>query len=223
MVFKRRKPLPWGRRITDAIYPRTGWRRAFEYFGHRLKRLPDSPHKIALGFSCGVFVSFSPLFGLHFLYAGLCALIVRGNVLAAFIGTFVGNPLTFPIFATASLGLGRWMFGVTGGPEGFASVKDSFLGAFSGLWQSLLSLAGFGEPAWGKLAVFWWEIFLPYFVGGILPGLIMATVFYVLARPLIAAYQMRRRSRMLARAQEKLRRKKAAFAKDAAAVEGTGL
>ncbi|MEM9793126.1 MAG: DUF2062 domain-containing protein, partial [Pseudomonadota bacterium] len=137
--------------------------------------------------------------------------------------TFVGNPLTFPIFATASLGLGRWMFGVTGGPEGFASVKDSFLGAFSGLWQSLLSLAGFGEPAWGKLAVFWWEIFLPYFVGGILPGLIMATVFYVLARPLIAAYQMRRRSRMLARAQEKLRRKKAAFAKDAAAVEGTGL
>ncbi len=208
MVFKRRTPLTWGRRITDAIYPRTGWRRALEYFVHRLRRLPDTPHKIALGFACGVFVSFSPLFGFHFVYAGLCALIVRGNVLAAFIGTFVGNPLTFPFIATASLGLGRRFLGIHDGPEGFHSVKEGFLGAFSGLWQSLMSLVGVGDPAWDKLAIFGAEIFVPYMLGGILPGLIVAMGSYFLSRPVIAAYQARRRSKLLERAQQKLRQKK---------------
>ena len=31
--------------------------------GHRVRRLPDTPHRIALGFACGVFVSFTPFFG----------------------------------------------------------------------------------------------------------------------------------------------------------------
>lgn len=207
MVFKRRTPLSWGRRIADAVYPRTGWRRALEYFAHRLRRLPDTPHKIALGFACGVFVSFSPFFGFHFVYAGLCALILRGNLLAAFLGTFVGNPLTFPFIATISLGLGRQFLDIKGGPEGFHSVQESFLGAFSGLWQSLTSLVGMGDPAWGKLATFMSEIFWPYLLGGIGPGLIVAAAFYFLSRPVIAAYQMRRRSKLLARAQEKLRHK----------------
>ena len=55
MVFKRRNRLSWLQHVSQALYPRTGWRRAIEYIGHRIKRLPDSPHKIALGFACGVF------------------------------------------------------------------------------------------------------------------------------------------------------------------------
>lgn len=216
MVFKRRKPLSLGRRVADWFYPRSGWRRALEYFGHRLKRLPDTPHKIALGFACGVFVSFSPLFGFHFVYAGLCALIVRGNVLAAFLGTLFGNPLTFPVIATLSLGIGRRFFGIDRDDPSFASLKDSFFGAFSGLWQSVKSLFGFGSPAWDKLAVFWSEVFLPYWVGGIGPGLITATAFYFLSRPLIAAYQARRRSRLVERAKERMKQKnaRAGLAKD---------
>ena len=102
MVFKRRDKRSWLSLTRDAVYPKKGWRRAIEYVGIRIKRLPDTPHKIALGFACGVFVSFSPLFGLHFLYAGLIALILRGNILAAFLGTFAGNPLTFPIIGVGS-------------------------------------------------------------------------------------------------------------------------
>ncbi|MEM8789089.1 MAG: DUF2062 domain-containing protein [Pseudomonadota bacterium] len=196
--------------MRDALYPPTGWRRAVEYFAHRLKRLPDSPHKIALGFACGVFVSFSPFFGLHFVYAALCALVVRGNVLAACIGTFVGNPLTFPFMATSALTVGGYLFNMKGEPKSFAALTDAFFGAFSGLWQSMLSLVGYGEPAWEKLATFWSELFMPYWVGGLLPGFITAAAVYFLARPLIAAYQTRRKSRVLARAQEELRRKAAA-------------
>lgn len=215
MVFKRRNPLSTARRVRHFIYPKTGWRRAIEYLGHRLKRLPDSPHKIALGFACGVFVSFSPLFGLHFVYAGLVAMLVRGNVLAALIGTLVGNPLTFPLIATVSLSLGRALYGMGGHTAHYSSVRESFLGALSGLWDSFLSIFGLADPAWGKLGTFWSEVFIPYYVGGLIPGLIAAAVFYFLSRPLIAAYQARRRTKLMARAREQIGRKEEAAKKPA--------
>lgn len=207
MVFKRRKRLSPARRLREAFYPRRGWGRAIEYFTHRLKRLPDTPHKIALGFACGVFVSFSPLFGFHFIYAGLLALIVRGNVLASFLGTLVGNPLTFPFIATTSLTVGRRIYGYDSHAQDFVSVKESFTGALVGLWDSILAIFGLAEPAWDKLGTFWSGVFVPYYVGGLIPGLIAATVFYFLSRPLIAAYQARRRAKLLKRAEERLRRK----------------
>ena len=41
-------------------------------------------------------VSFTPLLGLHFLLAIIFAYMIRGNFIAALIGTVVGNPITFP-------------------------------------------------------------------------------------------------------------------------------
>ncbi|WP_154443970.1 DUF2062 domain-containing protein [Halovulum marinum] len=204
MVFKRRKPLSTVRQVREFIYPSSGWRRAIEYFGHRLKRLPDTPHKIALGFACGVFVSFSPLFGLHFIYAGILALIVRGNLLASFLGTLFGNPLTFPFIAGTALGLGRKIMGAARSGESMHSLREGFAGATSGLWQSTKAMFGFGEPAWQPLGTFFWEVFVPYFVGGILPGLATATAMYFLTRPLVAAYQARRRKRLFERAQQRI-------------------
>ena len=69
MVFKRRDKPPLLSRLREAVLPRRGWRRGIEYLGHRVRRLPDTPHRIALGFACGVFVSFTPFFGLHFVLA----------------------------------------------------------------------------------------------------------------------------------------------------------
>ena len=41
-------------------------------------------------------VSFTPLLGFHFVLAVVFAYLIRGNFIAALIGTVVGNPLTFP-------------------------------------------------------------------------------------------------------------------------------
>ena len=41
--------------------------------------------------------------------APLVAWAIRGNIVAALLGTFVGNPLTFPFIAVLSVSLGRWM------------------------------------------------------------------------------------------------------------------
>ena len=70
-----------------------------------------SVHKISLGVSCGVFASFTPFFGLHFVIAGLLSFLVRGNVVASLLGTFLGNPVTFPFITVFNLNLGSWLIG----------------------------------------------------------------------------------------------------------------
>ncbi|QPH54431.1 DUF2062 domain-containing protein [Pontivivens ytuae] len=198
MVFKRRKPLSTLERVRQGIYPKSGWRRAVEYLAHRLRRLPDSPHKVSLGLACGVFASFSPLFGLHFMAAMLCAWVVRGNLIASAIGTLFGNPITFPAIAYVSLGFGRWIMGDRGTTD-FDIVVKAFANAFAGMWQTTKSFFGYGPSAWDRLALFFQDLFLPYLVGGIIPGLIAGTITYYVSRPVVRAYQARRREKLLKR------------------------
>lgn len=200
MVFRRRDRPAFLLRVREAFYPRRGWRRTLEYFGHRVRRIPDSPHRIALGFSCGVFVSFSPLFGFHFFYAMGLAWLLRGNVLASLIGTVAGNPITFPIIASTSLALGRRILGYGATGRDFGRITDAFSQAGQGIWQGVLSLFGHGEAEWHKVAAFFTDIIWPYYVGGLLPGLVAAIASYYLTRPLIRAYQAARRKRLAARA-----------------------
>jgi len=196
MVFKRRQKQSWGDFLLGIFFPRKGWRRAFEYVAHRIKRLPDTPHNIALGFACGVFVSFSPLFGLHFIYAALCAVLVRANMLAALLGTFFGNPLTFFFIGSLSYKLGMWMMGLDASAEDVAGLSESFKNAFVVMCDGFWSIFGYERPKWGMLTSFFYQVFVPYFVGGILPGLLAALVCYFFSCPLIAAYQNKRRARL---------------------------
>ena len=70
--------------------------RIISYYKLRLARLPDSNYAISSGFACGAMVSFTPLLGFHFVLAVIFAYLIRGNFIAALIGTVVGNPITFP-------------------------------------------------------------------------------------------------------------------------------
>ena len=112
-MFKRRERRSIFRFFYEVIFSLKGIGRAIEYVGIRLKRIPDTPHKISLGMSCGIFASFTPLFGLHFLIAGLLSYVLRANVLASLIGTFIGNPITFPIITVFNLKLGEWILGLS--------------------------------------------------------------------------------------------------------------
>lgn len=196
MVFKRRDRPPFASRLRQALFPRRGWGRALEYLRYRVQRLPDSPHRIALGCSCGVLASFTPLFGLHFILAAIFARLVRANVLAAMIATVVGNPLTFPLIASVALALGRRILGYGATGRDFGRILEAFNQSARGLGSSLLSLVGRGESHWDRVLVFGRDVMLPYLVGGLLPGLVAAVAAYYLARPLVAAYQTRRRARL---------------------------
>ena len=71
-------------------------KRASLFYFLKLIRVKDSKNKLAIGFACGSMVSFTPFIGFHFLLAVIFAYIFRGNIVASLIGTFVGNPFTFP-------------------------------------------------------------------------------------------------------------------------------
>ena len=107
MVFKRRDRRAIWQIVLDFFYPRGGWTRAFEYIKPRVRRLPETPQKISRGIWAGVFICFTPLFGLHFVFAAIIARLMRGNIFAALMATFFGNPLTFPPIGYLSIKIGR--------------------------------------------------------------------------------------------------------------------
>lgn len=213
-MFKRRNKRSYAQIVAHGIYPRGGWTRAVSYVMHRLRRLPDPPHKIARGISAGVFVCFSPFFGFHFLLAVMLAFVMQGNLLAALLATFFGNPLTFPIIASVSFELGSWMLGGQASMP-LPEIVAAFSRASVELWSNFTAIFTAEVTHWDRLDRFFQGVFLPYLVGGIIPGVITAVIAYVLSRPLIAAYQKSRIKRLKKR-YEKRRVAEAARA-DAAA------
>ncbi|PIB23256.1 hypothetical protein BFP76_09600 [Amylibacter kogurei] len=201
-MFKRRNPLSYWESFKEAFYPRSGWRRAIEYMGHRIKRLPDTPHRIALGFASGAFVCFSPFFGFHFFIAAFVAFILRGNVLASLLGTFIGNPITFPFIATISYRTGLWILGYARDETVWHKIKHGFGEAGRAMWGNVRALFGYEPSNWDGIFEFFSKIMVPYMVGGIIPGLITAVATYFISKPLIVAYQKRRRAKLLAKIQE---------------------
>ena len=211
MVFKRRERRSIWRAVVEALYPRGGWTRAFHYVKHRVRRLPDSPERIARGVWAGVFASFTPFYGFHFIIAGLIALIMRGNVLAALMGTFFGNPLTYVPIGVVALQTGHWLLGTEFEEYHQRSFGGKFVDAGRDLWHNFKAIFTDAQADWSHLAVFYQEVFFPYLVGGVIPGVIVATICYYLSVPLIRAYQHRRKGALRAKLAE-LKKKAAAKA-----------
>lgn len=193
MVFRRREKRSWPRIVAEFLWPRGGWARAAQYVRHRLRRLPDSPNRIGRGIFAGVFASFTPFFGLHFVTAAAVARAMRGNMIAALLATFFGNPITFPIIAWASLRLGHWLLGTKYREDGADTLIRKFNHAASDLWNNFNALFTPERAHWHGLGKFYDDVFLPYLVGGIVPGVITATIAYYISLPLITAYQNRRK------------------------------
>ncbi len=207
MVFKRRKPRTYLQIVGEFFYPRGGWRRAGVYVAHRLRRLPDPAHRISRGIAAGVFVSFTPFYGLHFLCAGLIAWIMRGNILAALLATFFGNPITFPIIAALSVELGSYLLGLP--PVPLPKVLNAFSLVSVELWSNVTAVFTSATADWSHLATFFRYIFLPYLVGGLFPGVLAGVIAYYASYPIILSYQ---RGRIHALKERFEKRRKAAEA-----------
>jgi uncharacterized protein (DUF2062 family) len=79
----------------------------------RLKRLPSSPHRIAVGSAMGVFAIFTPFLGGQIIIAALLSWILRGSILASFVISFLGNPLTYPLIWFSTYNVGAILLGDT--------------------------------------------------------------------------------------------------------------
>ena len=208
-MFKRRERRSIFRFFYEVIFSFKGISRAIEYVAIRLKRIPDTPHKISLGMSCGIFASFTPLFGLHFLIAGLLSYLLRANVLASLIGTFVGNPITFPIITVFNLKLGEWILGSSEYSSGDGGkIFEGFLDFIFLIYKSFFTEGSIGENNVPRINEFLNGVFIPYSLGGLILGIFIAVVSYFLLRPLVATYQKKRSALKAKKFKKKLMRKR---------------
>ena len=175
-MFKRRTPRTVLQNIRELFWPSMGWVRAAHYTKHRVVRLSDSTQKIAFGLAIGVAISFTPILGTHFVQAGFLAYVLRANFLAALIGTFAGNPWTFPFMWWAAISLGSFIFQLLGLPAEAALPEHA---DFWVIWDLINS-----EP---------YRIFAPWFVGGYLLGALTVPLTYSLFYRLVGSAQAARK------------------------------
>jgi hypothetical protein len=200
-MFGRRNPLPVHHWIWSFVWPKAGWRRASRYIAHRVRRLPGTPYRIAAGFASGAAVSFTPFIGLHFVFAALLALLLRGNVVASAIGTAVGNPWTFAIIWPATYNLGHWLLG--GSPVSAHSPFPDFISLFSGLIRALL------EFDLVYLIDHVWPVLWPMMIGGIPTAVVVWIGTFWTIRGAIAEYQHVRHRRLRGKVRARLARREA--------------
>ena len=195
MLFRRRTPPGIGERFRVWIWPRRSWVRSSLYVSKRIFRLTGSPHTIAAGVAAGVFASFTPFMGFHFLLAFAIAYLLAGNMIAAALGTFVGNPLTFPFIWASTFALGRKLLGETSAVTApFQHLGKIMTDIGQALWR--LDFAEFGAA----LAEIWHPLLKPMLFGGILIGMSVAIIFYILTRRLAIFYHASRQKKLMKRA-----------------------
>jgi uncharacterized protein (DUF2062 family) len=110
-MFRRRNKPSWSLRLREFLWPSIGFRRSTRYLAHRIARMPGTPASIALGFACGIAVIFTPFVGLHTAMALILAWLLRGNLVAAAVGTAASNPWTVPLILIGTYKLGSRMLG----------------------------------------------------------------------------------------------------------------
>lgn len=170
MLFRRREAESFLERLRVHLWPRRSWSRSTRYVVHRVRRLSATPHAVALGFAAGVFAACTPFLGMHMVMAALLAWIVGGSIVAAILGTFVGNPITYPLFWVATYEVGALMLG--------GGTNKLRIDLSDGIFQT------------DQL----WPLLKPMTLGALPFGLVLAAISYALVRPAVNAYQHRRRA-----------------------------
>ena len=175
-MFKRRNPQTTFEKWQQFIWPREGWTRALKYTWQRTIRLNGSAHSIALGLAAGAFVSASPFIGMHLLIAALIAWVFGGNIIASAVGTWAGNPISFPFIWLATFNIGHLMLGTE---DKAGDLPELSFGLFIDAPMSALL-----------------PVILPMAVGGLVVGTVMAVATYYPSLWAVRFYQKRRRDKL---------------------------
>jgi len=199
MLFKRRKKLNPLEHIKTVFKSWKDWKRSFLYIKHRILRLPQSTHKVAMGLASGCVVSWTPVFGFHIVQSYLFCKIFKASFLAGLVGTLFGNPWTFPFLLWTSYQVGHFILMVLGYDDFFVYETDQ--ATFNNFVQSLGDIISSGLGYMGNtvLNIFHvkdfftvnldertfpnlWEyivlIFTPTLIGGYVMAIVTFPMFY---------------------------------------------
>lgn len=175
-----------------SLSPGKGYTRIWHYLVWRVKRLPGTPEFIAMGLAIGVGINFWPFLFTHLVTGYLLCRLLKGSVLAMFIGTFLGNPWTFAVVYPIMFRIGKVLLGARmfhpqhSDAEVVRSVEN--------IWDKVWPI-----ESWHTLSTIFQELFLPLMLGGFLLGLPCVLATYYLTRNALRAYQDQRRKNLLAK------------------------
>src|SRR6266496_6150858 len=136
----------------------------------QILHLGDSPRRTALAFAIGVFIAFSPTYGLHTISVFLCAWAFRLNVVAMLAGSLVNNPWTVLPILGSTMWVGLMLLPTSAPPP----LNWSHF-TFQILWNQL-------QP-----------FFLPFVVGATLLGILAALLAYPLVLVALQRYHEHQR------------------------------
>jgi uncharacterized protein (DUF2062 family) len=146
--------------------PSASGARSFRALLRQVLHLQESPQRTALAFSIGVFIAFSPAYGLHMALAVLCSWLFGLNFVALLAGAFVNNPWTFVPILGATYWTGALLLGRTDSPA--FTWQDM---SFAGMYQQIIPYA------------------LPFILGGVVLSIVGALLTYPTAYAVISKYR----------------------------------
>ncbi len=167
------------------------WKRLREFIVHRVLRLDDTPHRIALGVAIGFFVTWTPTISIQMILVVALATLLKANKRVGVPFVWISNPLTIvPIYGPNYL-IGSKLLG--GQWEAFTAAVTNARAAQANLpdpqgWLDHIS-------HWGQVTWQWvqalWPIFPPLWLGSIIVGLLIGFVTYVATYYGVVAYRKR--------------------------------
>ena len=128
--------------------------------------LQESPQRTALAFAIGIFIGFSPAYGLHTVMVIVCSWALRLNLLALMAGAFLNNPWTVVPILGATYWVGALLLGRSDSPS-----FDWHDMSFGAIYEQVMPYAA------------------PFFLGGCVLSVLGAAVAYPLAYFFVARYR----------------------------------
>ncbi len=141
----------------------------------RFLKIRSTPHEIGLGFALGLFIGFSPSMGIQVALAIFVTSLLKWSKIAAAIGVQVTNPITAPFIYSFTYFLGSKLIGL----EKPLEIKN---------FMSIESLLVMIQDAP--------RLFAAMTIGGVLVGLPLALIGYLVAYKTMTRYQEKLKARI---------------------------
>jgi hypothetical protein len=87
--------------------------------------------------------------------------------------------------------LGHWILGIEK-PLSWKYIRDASEQAGGDLWFNFKAMFTPEVARWDGLIQFWHELYWPYFIGALGPGIVLSVIAYYVTIPLVEAYQKAR-------------------------------
>lgn len=168
------------RRAWDGTWGRL-WRLFLDRVVHKILRINDSPHALAMGVTVGMFVAMTPTVGVQMPIAFVAASLLRGNRVAAIAMCWISNPVTMVPLYYGYYRMGRLFY-----PAREVSYDDVAAivrpregdSSFDALWALIEQL---GWPLW---------------IGGFIAAVVLTIPTYPLTRSWLERRERERARRL---------------------------